>query len=114
MAVDELLASLVDRIRAFEDGDPGPVMAPQALEEAAELFVEASADGSTPVEIVRVMAWISWCRYRTRPADGQGDLDMALGLFGMVLPVDPDGVPSAVRDHLTRGQFTPLKRPPGA
>src|SRR5262249_251734 len=103
---ERLIAALSRRIRAFEQGDPGAVLDPQALVEVAELLRRRTrGDGSVPSDVAHVVAWLRWYRYLALPeGEGQDDLwdDLwaALELFPPIAAVDAQAVPEPVRRYL--------------
>ena len=63
-----MIAALIRRIRAFEQGDAGAVLDLQALVETGELLrLYTGSDDGVPFEVVRVVAWLHWRRYQALP-----------------------------------------------
>jgi CHAT domain-containing protein/tetratricopeptide (TPR) repeat protein len=97
-----LIAALTRRIRAFEQGNPRPVLDPQAVAEARDLLARAvDAGRAVPLDAARVVAWLHWYRYLALP-EGQDldDMHAAIELFAPMTEVDPQAVPDPVRQYL--------------
>jgi hypothetical protein len=104
MPMEDLIASLADRIRAFEKGDPTAVLDDQALAEAADLWQQAAADDGIPVDVAQVVAWLHWYRSMVLPEDqDQEELQTALKVFAAIVEVAPDLVPEQVKTYLAGG-----------
>jgi tetratricopeptide (TPR) repeat protein len=96
--LEELLAAIRARLEAcMEYGDAASVVAPTALEQAAELWRAGQLEPESQFEIVYVLAWLHWSRYLVLPEGSDGDDFMAaLEFFKIVRQSHPDLVPSDV------------------
>ncbi|GAA3228322.1 CHAT domain-containing protein [Dactylosporangium siamense] len=105
MSIEEHLALVVRRLRAYEDGDSQPVLDPMALDEANDLLQLAFTAQGVRVDAVRAVGWLRWRRYQALPEGlDDGELEAAVALFKVVGAVDPGGVP---------GRLLPLILPGG-
>jgi tetratricopeptide (TPR) repeat protein len=105
--VDRLVAALVVRIRRFaESGDPSGVLDRTALAEADELWKAIQPADSRPqavlMEVLTVLAFLHLLRYQLlAKSQGQGDLQTAFMIFGVLMEGDPRQVPEDVRNLLS-------------
>jgi tetratricopeptide (TPR) repeat protein len=97
---DESRRRITRRLGRYADGDIEAVVDPAAVAEAATLLAGQPPDTGDLV----LAGWLRWQRYLVQdPAAGRADLDAAIELFERVLPVQPEQVPTPVRDALESG-----------
>ena len=98
-----MIDTLTRRINAFERGNPGVVLDPQALVEAGELLRRGTRDGGAiSLEVASAVAWLHWCRHLALPgSQDQHDLRAALRLFTAIAAVDARAVPEPLRQYVT-------------
>lgn len=98
-----LLAAVNARLEAYgERDDASAILDPRALAEAEELWRRAVAtSGGTdgvPLEVVRAVAYLRWCRFMELPAgDDAADLDVAIDLFRRAVRLTDHAHPERMR-----------------
>jgi hypothetical protein len=102
MERERLLALVRARVQRFAaSGDPGTVLAPEAVPELTALLA-AVPDPAADFEVAYAAGWLRWDRYLVLDPYGDGDLGAALTLFLPVYRERPDAVPADVRIHFGR------------
>lgn len=95
---DKALAAVRRRVEhAGRSGDASGLLTREAVRDAAKLV--GLADRGTDLEVIHVLGWFHWMRYRVLPEGAdQEDLRLALGLLRTVFGVDPEAVPAELRE----------------
>jgi tetratricopeptide (TPR) repeat protein len=98
MTTEALTGQVLSRIRAYQAGNPGPVLAPEALDEAAALLEAVGEQGERGMNGLQTVAAMHWSRYLALPYDRRAEaLRTARRLFEPFREYDPGVVPPALR-----------------
>jgi tetratricopeptide (TPR) repeat protein len=104
--LDDLLASLRDRLIAYDGGVAGPLLTDAALAEADALMQAAQAalaKGDTPSHVLYVLARFYWCRCLVLPDDGdQHDMLAAVVTLSLLPTPTSDRALAQFRQGLHR------------
>ena len=106
---ERLLDSLHARISAFDDGDAGPVLAPEALIEADQLLEHLGTPEGTDLTVLRAVGLVHLVRwyllYEQAPDEAAASASLAMGCLTPVYLLAPDavseGVAEEIRPHLS-------------
>ena len=97
----EVLTGILTRLG--ESGDPAELLGDDAFEQADRalnvLVAEQGRSGQVETRAVHVLAALHWNRYQFAPDPDAAvtDLDRAVSLFSVLLPVAPQAVPAPVK-----------------
>ena len=106
---ERLLNSLHERIAAYDDGDAGPVLAPETLNEADQLLAHLGTPEGTDFTVLRAVGLVHLVRWsllqEQAPDEAAASARPAMLFLTPVYLVAPDAVPEAVaegiRPHLS-------------
>lgn len=107
-ALEVLVAAVKDRLDAYAQSDPGPVLDPQAAIDARELLIRTvAARHGLQFDATSLVAWLHWNRSQEVPEDqGKDEAYIAAMLFAFIGQEHPGAVPEDLREHLaTLGKY---------
>jgi len=97
-----LLNSLHERIAAYDDGDVGPVLAPEALNEADQLLDHLGTPEGTDFTVLRAVGLVHLVRSSLHPEQDEAVASPPLAMVFLtpVYLVAPDAVPDVIADEI--------------
>jgi len=101
---ERLLNSMHERVAAYDDGDAGPVLAPEALDEADRLLDHLGTPKGTDLTVLRAVGLVHLIRwyllYEQAPDGAAASASLAVGCLTPVYLLAPDAVSEAVADEI--------------